>query len=386
MRAPFALCLALAACGGSDPAFSTPPPPTGTPSTPPTDGVVRPLSEALARTPDAIAARYVLSLSDDRSALTIDPRRDEPVRREARDMRSFGTEQSANGGKIITLSAGPFATGAWETTTLRARIGEGPQLEELARAGYDLDESRHLLVVAAQGDPAPVTFAFSADAATPGLVGICSEVTVLDFGKPDPRPLVVRKPVVYLQPEAPTRVTVRLDVDGGLATSYPAHGDDGWTVLAAPDGTLRDLATDRAHEYLFWEAHADDFAIDRTRAHAVPGPQSAAFLEGLCDRYAMTPAQCGDFVTYWLPAMERNPHNVVELVDEARFGEYARLQVVPEPDTVIRLFMLFERSDVPVAVGAPEIAQRSRRGFTVLEWGGTNLDERRDDRLQTAAR
>ena len=47
------------------------------------------------------------------------------------------------------------------------------------------------------------------------------------------------KPVVYLQPEAATEVTVRLDYDGELTCTYPAY-DDGWTVLAQPDGTLTD--------------------------------------------------------------------------------------------------------------------------------------------------
>lgn len=37
--------------------------------------------------------------------------------------------------------------------------------------------------------------------------------------------------------------------------------------------------------------------------------------------------------------------------------------------------MIFRRSDVPVEVGAPELPQRTRRGFTVVEWGGADLDE-----------
>lgn len=365
----------LAACGRSDPPtpFSTPPP-SNTPTTPPPDGEMRPLAEALERVPEAIASVYVFSLSADRQSLTIDPR-PQPSRRSARDIRGFQSRDSENGGKIITLAGGPFATGAWERTTLRARIRDAARLDELARAGYDLDEARELLVVTGEQDPTPTTFAFSAEASRPGIVGICSDVTLLDFGKPDPRPIAVRKPVVYLYPEAPTRVHARIDVAGGLDVSYPPHGDAGWTVDADPDGTLRDVATGRRHEYLFWEATSGDFAVDPARAHAVPGRDSAAFLETVCDRYALTDAECGDFVTYWLPELEGNPHNVIELVDEARYGAYARLQVTPAPDTVIRLFMIFARSETPVRVAAPAIPQRERTGFTVVEWGGANLDE-----------
>lgn len=42
---------------------------------------------------------------------------------------------------------------------------------------------------------------------------------------------------------------------------------------------------------------------------------------------------------------------------------------------MIRLFMIFARSETPVRVGAPPITQRERTGFTVVEWGGANLDE-----------
>jgi hypothetical protein len=62
-------------------------------------------------------------------------------------------------------------------------------------------------------------------------------------------------------------------------------------------------------------------------------------------------------------------------VDETRYARYAALHVSPAPDTVIRPFMIFRRSDTPVPVGAPALPQRERHGFTVIEWGGANLDE-----------
>ena len=45
------------------------------------------------------------------------------------------------------------------------------------------------------------------------------------------------KPVLYLYPEKETEVNVRLDYDGELTCTYPAYGEEGWTVTAAPDGT-----------------------------------------------------------------------------------------------------------------------------------------------------
>ncbi|MBL4688720.1 MAG: hypothetical protein JKY37_29295 [Nannocystaceae bacterium] len=106
----------------------------------------------------------------------------------------------------------------------------------------------------------------------------------------------------------------------------------------------------------------------------MPGDEAATFLEGACDRFALTADECGDMVTYWLPELARNPYSVVQFVDEQTYGAYARLTVEPRPDTVIRAFMIFERSEGPVEVGAPTLPQRQRKGFTVVEWGGANLD------------
>ena len=60
------------------------------------------------------------------------------------------------------------------------------------------------------------------------------------------------KPVIYFYPEEETRVTVTLDYDGQPTTTYPAY-ENGWTVVAHPDGTLTDPVTGREYYCLFWE-------------------------------------------------------------------------------------------------------------------------------------
>ena len=63
------------------------------------------------------------------------------------------------------------------------------------------------------------------------------------------------KPVIYLYPEEETAVTVRLELDGALTSTYPDYGDS-WRVLAAPDGTLTDPETGRTYYCLFWEGES----------------------------------------------------------------------------------------------------------------------------------
>lgn len=76
------------------------------------------------------------------------------------------------------------------------------------------------------------------------------------------------KPVIYLYPEVETAVTVTLDYDGQLTTTYPAY-DGSWHVTALPDGTLYD-AEGREYSYLFWEG-VSDTAYDFSQGFCIPG-------------------------------------------------------------------------------------------------------------------
>ena len=71
-------------------------------------------------------------------------------------------------------------------------------------------------------------------------------------GAAEERGVPAAKPVLYLYPEEETEVTVTLDFDGTLTSTYPDYGD-GWTVTARPGGTLTDPATGREYYCLFWE-------------------------------------------------------------------------------------------------------------------------------------
>lgn len=77
------------------------------------------------------------------------------------------------------------------------------------------------------------------------------------------------KPVIYLYPEQETDVRVTLDLAGELTCAYPAYGD-GWSVRAAPDGTLTD-ESGQTYRYLYWEAR---------RGQITTFPPASAFRGG----------------------------------------------------------------------------------------------------------
>ena len=110
---------------------------------------------------------------------------------------------------------------------------------------------------------------------------------------------VPEKPVLYLYPEEEMEVTVTLDFDGTLTSTYPAYGD-GWTVTARPDGTLTNPATGREYYCLFWEG-ITEAEYDFSTGFCVAGEDTAAFLEDALDRLGLTEREADEFIIYWLP-------------------------------------------------------------------------------------
>ena len=177
------------------------------------------------------------------------------------------------------------------------------------------------------------------------------------------------KPVIYLYPEEETEVTVRLDYDGDLTCTYPAY-EDGWTVAAAPGGTLTD-ASGQTYNYLYWEG-VTQTEYDFSRGFCVPGADSASFLEDALARLGLTRREANEFLVYWLPRMEPNPYNLIAF-QSAAYGDSARLTVTPEPDSILRVFMAWKPLEAPVALPAQDLPAFERAGFTVEEWGGAEL-------------
>ena len=117
------------------------------------------------------------------------------------------------------------------------------------------------------------------------------------------------KPVLYLYPEKETEVNVRLDYGGELTCTYPACGEEGWTVTAAPDGTLTDRAG-QTYSYLYWEGLSDG-DYDFSQGFCVPGEDTAAFLESSLEKLGLTRREANEFIVYWLPRMQSNPFNLI---------------------------------------------------------------------------
>ena len=177
------------------------------------------------------------------------------------------------------------------------------------------------------------------------------------------------KPVIYLYPEQQTEVSVTLTLKGELTCTYPKY-NDGWNVSAAPDGTLTD-ENGKTYNYLYWEG-VTDAEYDFSHGFCVKGEDTAAFLESALEKLGLNRREANEFIVYWLPMMEVNPYNVISFQGEA-YTDAADLAVTPAPDTLIRVFMAWKRSDEAVDIPAQSLCAPKREGFTVIEWGGTEV-------------
>ena len=179
------------------------------------------------------------------------------------------------------------------------------------------------------------------------------------------------KPVIYLYPTQPTECSVRVNLDGELTCTYPAHGADGWQGFTAyPDGTL--IFPDGQEYYcLYWEG-LQRTAPDFSSGFCVAGGDTAAFLADALPRLGLTAREAQEMIIYWLPQMQDNAYNVISFQTNA-YTDSARLDVTPAPDTVIRVFMAWYGTDTPVDLPAQTLTAPERTGFTLVEWGGTKL-------------
>ena len=192
---------------------------------------------------------------------------------------------------------------------------------------------------------------------------------ILDLAPGDPARCILGKPVIYLYPEEVTDAEVRLEVEGELTCTYPAY-QEGWQVTAHPDGTLIDREG-KTYSCLFWEAESTaDF--DMTRGFCVRGSDTAAFLEESLTALGLNARERNEFIIYWLPQMEGNAYNRISF-QQAAYTDLAKLEITPTPDSLLRVFMAWQPLEQEIDIEPQSFAPFARTGFTVVEWGGTEL-------------
>ena len=182
---------------------------------------------------------------------------------------------------------------------------------------------------------------------------------------------ISKKPIIYLYPEEQTEVTVTLGKPENVTCSYPKY-EDGWTVTANPDGTLIDKDTNRKLYSLYWEG---DYTtpIPMDEGFVVKGEDSSKFLEEKLAILGLNEREAEEFIVYWLPVLEKNEYNFIRFASEEEINESMPLEFSTQPDSVIRVLMQFKEVDKDYKVKEQVLETPKRKGFVVVEWGGTEI-------------
>lgn len=186
----------------------------------------------------------------------------------------------------------------------------------------------------------------------------------------DPLRERMKKPVIYLYPKHSMEVLVDLDITGKLTYTYPAY-HNGWQVTADPDGTLHNAEDGKTYSYLFWEGLTNT-RFDLSKGFVVKGSDTTEFLQKKLEYMGLTSKEYNDFIVYWAPKMSENPYNFITFQDKA-YTEAAKLTITPKPDSILRVFMVYQPLEADVDVPEQKLIQWDRKGFSVVEWGGTQI-------------
>ncbi|MBR6994883.1 MAG: hypothetical protein IKH96_02565 [Ruminococcus sp.] len=70
--------------------------------------------------------------------------------------------------------------------------------------------------------------------------------------------------------------------------------------------------------------------------------------------------------------MEHNAYNLITFQGKA-YTDTAKLDITPVPDSMLRVFMAYRPIEDSVDIEPQQLGTFERKGFTVVEWGGTEL-------------
>ena len=192
---------------------------------------------------------------------------------------------------------------------------------------------------------------------------------------------IKRKPVIYLYSDEALTASVKINPMGEFTFTYPAY-NSGWEINVKPGEMLTDVKTRMQYPYLFWEAESADLFY-QTQGNTIPGfmintDSTVKFLEDKLELLGLNSTEMTDFITFWGPIIEHGQYALIQfVVDDAYDEQIAGLEITPKPDAVRRVYILCSPIADPV-VGMEVVPQTltgfDRKGFTVVEWGGTEID------------
>jgi len=186
--------------------------------------------------------------------------------------------------------------------------------------------------------------------------------------------IMMDKPVIYLYPEEETDVKLELSIKGTPTFFYPEYRN-GWKFKASPSGDL--TFGDKTYNYLFWEAsQSRSFSTEEMKTgFNVKKEDVTPFLEEKLSLAGLNSKEKADFITYWGPRLASNELNFVRFEFNEECNRYAEIKIDPQPKTIYRIYITWMSISQELDLEEQKFESYSREGFTVLEWGGSEIKQ-----------
>lgn len=183
----------------------------------------------------------------------------------------------------------------------------------------------------------------------------------------------VYKPVIYLYPEEETKISVILGRPEALTCIYPRY-NNGWTITAHPDGTLIDEQTGREYYSLYYECNnTKTYERNLKEGFVIEKENIVNFLEEKLAILGLNDKEAEEFIIYWLPRLQQNDYIYIRFQTIDEIEQNMPLSISQTPDTLIRVIMEWKGLNEYIDIKEQKLNSVTRTGFTVVEWGGTEI-------------
>ena len=187
----------------------------------------------------------------------------------------------------------------------------------------------------------------------------------------DPSSLTEEKPIIYIYPKEETKVSIKMLNSSYLITSYPRY-NNGWNVIAQPNGMLKEVETNRNYYGLYYEGKNHNVTM-KNDGFIVKGEDTIEFLEEKLEILGLNEREINEFIIYWLPRLENNKYNYIRFETPEEIESYMPLEITPRPDTIIRVVMDYKPLNKKIEVEEQKLTFQRRDGYSVIEWGGSEI-------------
>ena len=167
-------------------------------------------------------------------------------------------------------------------------------------------------------------------------------------------------------------VTINVNIiKGKFKVVYPRfnEGNNSWKIDANPNGDIK--IKNRIYPYLFYECDSY-FEQDTNEGFIVDDKTAEEFLEEKLKILGLNDREMTDFITFWLPTLLDNKLSICSFQTQ-KFFDNLELNVLPKPDTMIRIFLSIKKINAPIDIKEQKLEKVERKGYTVVEWGGSNF-------------